>query len=232
MAGREARPRTANARSTFAMASLRLLRRSGAMPSRRDRVSAAPIELLGLSLEVPDRPDQVGKSLELSSRLRPRGFGLPQAAGVDEPQLVDVLAQRQAIRDESERHDVGRGGTHGDQCVQTGGRGVAQELGIAEFLHPVEVIVDRVIHPVAASHAAIDGRDAQVIDEHGVVGARSPASSSAGRILASRTISTRNSRGCSRPRSGHGRSAASWRPRPCVGLRSRGRGDCGPCGRR
>ena len=83
-----------------------------------------------------------------------------------------MLAERLAVRGEGERDDLGRRRPHGDQRVEPRGGRVRQELGVAEPLHPGEVIVNRVVDPVAPAEPDVERRDAQVIDEGRVVGAR------------------------------------------------------------
>jgi len=86
--------------------------------------------------------------------------------------VVDMIAEGLAIGDKAQRQRLGCGGPHDQDCVEAGGHRVGQELGIAELLHPGEVVVYGVVHAVAARKTNVEGGDPEVIEKHRVVRAR------------------------------------------------------------
>ena len=169
--GRSGRPFSSrNARSTcasrsFSLASVRAVH-SVAFRDHR----GGSVELLRLDLKRANGLDQTRKPGELGLDIRLRGVGLAYLLGMDQAELVDVFAQGHAVGDELERHDVGGRGSHRDQGVEPGRRGMRQELGVAEFLHPVEVVVDRVIDAISPMEADVEGRHSQMVEKRREVG--------------------------------------------------------------
>ena len=172
--GRPGRPSgSRKARSTRVRASLtRASRARGDAVAARQVVGRA-VERGGLRLEAADAPRPGRAAPRTSSGGLPRP-GLDRAGlALDHPpQVVDVLAERLAVGDEPERDDLGRRGPHDEHRVEPRGRRVGEELGVAELLHPGEVVVDRVIDAVPPAEADVERRDAQVVEERRVVRAR------------------------------------------------------------
>ena len=117
-------------------------------------------------VEIAHRLEQRG---EIGLERAGRGAGAADHVGAD---LVNVFLHGRAVVREAQRSHVGGRGAEGEE-TEVARRGlVIDELRIAEVRHPVEVVVDGVIHAVVAAETAVGRRHAEVIDEGGVVGAR------------------------------------------------------------
>ena len=146
------------------------------------------IELVGGAAETVDRLRH-GREVRLKRRLLARlhrrlrarlGGARPGLRRLPDAPLAHRLAaqklqlarQRPAIGPVAQGHHLGRTQPHRQKPVQARRDRVVQELGVAEVLHPEEVVVDRVVDAVGTLEGEVEAGDPGVVGEGGVVGTR------------------------------------------------------------
>ena len=84
-------------------------------------------------------------------------------------QVRQKMLQHHSVETEVIRQHIRVGQPQRHQSPDVGQRDVIFEGGIADVLHPVMIVVHRVIHAVITSKPEVDHRPAQMIQKHRVV---------------------------------------------------------------
>ncbi len=134
----------------------------GIEPARGQRAADARIQ----------RPPGVGEGADRQrQRLRVEVAGAARDVG----QRADEAAQRRGVGLDVERQDERVGEPQGHRAPELRHQVRVAESRIADPRHPVVAVVGRVVDAVGAVEAHVDDRHAEVVDEHGVVGAAADA---------------------------------------------------------